>query len=205
MLEFLDISHLILEYGYIGIFLIVFLESGIFFALPGDSLLFSAGLLASAGILSIYSLIPIIVLATFLGGLVGYHIGMHLEKLHNYSFFQKLFKKEYLDKGHAFFHKYGKATIVFSRFVPVVRTFAPIVAGIVRMHYLEFLKWSFIGSVLWGVTMTLIGYFLGRIIPGLENYVSLLMLLVVLLTILPGIYHYLQQRREKLKNPNPGA
>lgn len=194
MLELFDISHIILHYGYIGIFLIVFLESGIFFALPGDSLLFSAGLLASAGILHIYTIIPMIFVATFLGALVGYEIGVHLEKLRKYSLFQKMFKKEYLDKGHKFFDKYGKVTIVFSRFVPIIRTFAPIVAGIVRMHYGTFLRYSLTGSFLWSVIVTLAGFLLGKIIPGLEDYVTPLMLAVVILSILPGVFHLIKNK-----------
>lgn len=196
MLAFFDISQVILQYGYIGIFFIVFLESGIFFALPGDSLLFSAGLLASTGILAIHSIIPIIFVATFLGALVGYQIGIHLEKLHNYSIFRKLFKKEYLDRGHKFFDKYGKVTIVFSRFVPIIRTFAPIVAGIVRMNYFSFLRYTLLGSFLWSVLVTLVGYFLGRIIPGLEDYVTPLMLLVVLLSLLPGVFHLFKKKTD---------
>ncbi len=196
MLELFDISHIILHYGHIGIFLIVFLESGIFFALPGDSLLFSAGLLASTGILSIHTIIPIIFVATFLGALVGYEIGVHLEKLRKYSLFQKMFKKEYLDKGHKFFDNYGKVTIIFSRFVPVIRTFAPIVAGIVRMDYFAFLRYTFLGSLLWAFVVTLAGFFLGRIIPGLEDYVTPLMLLVVLLSLLPGAFHLLKKKAE---------
>ncbi len=196
MLELFDISHIILHYGHIGIFLIVFLESGIFFALPGDSLLFSAGLLASAGILPIHTIIPMIFVATFLGALVGYEIGVHLEKLKKYSVFQKMFKKEYLDKGHQFFDKYGKVTIIFSRFIPIVRTFAPIVAGIVRMHYSSFLRYTFFGSLLWSFVVTLAGFFLGKIIPGIEHYVTPLMLLVVVLSLLPGAFHLLKKKSE---------
>lgn len=200
MLELFDISHIITTYGYIGIFLIVFLESGIFFALPGDSLLFSAGLLASTGLLDIHSVIPLIFVATFLGALVGYEIGVHLEKLHNYSIFRKIFSKEYLTKGHNFFEKYGKATIVFSRFIPIIRTFAPIVAGIVKMHYFSFLRYSLLGSALWAFIVTLVGYFLGRIIPGLEHYVSILMFAVVLLSLLPGVFHYLREKKQSKEN-----
>lgn len=196
MLELFDISHIILHYGHIGIFLIVFLESGIFFALPGDSLLFSAGLLASTGILSIHTIIPIIFIATFLGALVGYEIGVNLEKLRKYSVCQKMFKKEYLDKGHKFFEKYGKVTIIFSRFVPIIRTFAPIVAGIVRMQYFAFLRYTFFGSLLWSFIVTLAGFFLGRIIPGLKDYVTLLMLFVVVLSLIPGIFHLLKKQTQ---------
>ncbi|MFZ1019620.1 MAG: DedA family protein, partial [Minisyncoccia bacterium] len=129
MTHLFDITYLITTYGYLGIFVIIFLESGLFFALPGDSLLFTAGLLASVYGFNLSFLIFIIFLATFLGGLGGYEIGVYLEKLRTFSFFRKILKQEHINKAHQFFIKYGKSAIVFSRFVPVVRTFTPIVAG----------------------------------------------------------------------------
>src|ERR1035437_9537500 len=135
MAQLFDITHIISTYGYLGIFVIVFLESGIFFALPGDTLLFTAGLLASVFSLQIFVLIPVIFVATFLGGVIGYEIGVHIERLSHYAIFRRILKKEHLEKTHKFFDKYGRFTVIFSRFVPVVRTFVPIVAGVVRMEY----------------------------------------------------------------------
>ena len=103
MLELFNIVEIIQNYGYIGIFSIVFLESGIFFALPGDSLLFTVGVLASADILSIYFVIPLIFVATFTGGLTGYQIGVHLNKLNNYSVFRKILQKKHIDTAEKFF------------------------------------------------------------------------------------------------------
>ena len=192
-----DITSLITNYGYIGIFSIVFLESGIFFPLPGDSLLFTVGVLASTHILSIYAVIPLIFLATFTGGLAGYQIGVHLNRLNNYSLFRKILQKKHIDTAEKFFAKYGKFTIVFSRFVPIVRTFAPIVAGVVRMPYKTFLKYSLLGSLLWSSTITLLGYFLGRVIPEIKDYMSFFIIAVVLLSLVPALYEVIKEQRRK--------
>ncbi len=197
MFEFFSITDIIQNYGYIGIFSIVFLESGIFFPLPGDSLLFTVGVLASTHILSIYVVIPLIFIATFTGGLTGYQIGVHLNKLNNYSLFRKILQKKHIDTAEKFFQKYGKFTIVFSRFVPIVRTFAPIVAGIVRMPYRTFLKYSLLGSLLWSTTITLLGYFLGRVIPEIKDYMSFFIIAVVLLSLVPALYEVIKEQRRK--------
>ena len=160
-----DITGLISSYGYIGIFIIVLLESGIFFALPVDSLLFTAGMVASAHVLSIYKLIPLIFVSTFLGALAGYEIGTHLDKLEKYKFWRKIIRREHLEKTKKFFDKYGRFTIIISRFVPIVRTFVPIVAGLIKMNYRKFLEYTLISSILWSTSVTLVGYFVGRIIP----------------------------------------
>jgi membrane-associated protein len=196
MSYFFNIPHIINTYGYLGIFLIIFLESGIFFALPGDSLLFTAGLLASLFSLQIWILIPVIFIATFLGGVVGYEIGVHIERLGRYSFFRRILKKEQIDKAHEFFHKHGRFTIVLSRFVPIVRTFVPIVAGVVRMEYKSFIKYSLISSFLWSTIVTLVGYFLGQIFPHIKDYLSYLVMLVVLISVLPIFYEMMQKNKE---------
>lgn len=195
---FFDIPNVLNTYGYVGIFIIVFLESGIFFALPGDSLLFTAGVFASIFGLKIYFLIPLIFLSTFLGGVVGYEIGVNLEKLGHYAIFRRIFKKEYIDKTHKFFDKYGKFTIILSRFVPIMRTFVPIVAGIAHMEYKPFIKYSLISSFLWSTIVTLVGYFLGQIFPHLKDYVSYLIILVVLISILPIIYEMIKEKKSRV-------
>src|SRR3990167_6639024 len=158
MTQLFDIPYLITTYGYLGIFIIVFLESGIFFALPGDSLLFTAGLFAAVFGLQIYFLIPLIFFATFFGGIAGYEIGANLERLKRFSFFRKILKEEHILKTHEFFDRHGKFTIIFSRFVPIVRTFVPIVAGVARMPYKLFVKYSLTSSLLWSTIVTLLGY-----------------------------------------------
>jgi membrane-associated protein len=196
MVELFNISNLITNYGYIGVFSIVFLESGIFFALPGDSLLFTAGLLASTGYLNLFILIPGTFVATFFGGIVGYYIGVHIDRLRKYNFFNRILKEEYIKKAHEFFEKYGRSAILFSRFVPIVRTFTPIVAGIAEMDYKAFLKYSLISSVLWSTTVTLVGFFLGRIFPQIEHYMSYVIILVVVLSLLPAVIEMFRKKKD---------
>ena len=195
MLELFNIPYLITNYGYIGIFSIVFLESGIFFALPGDSLLFTAGLLASTTYLKLYLLIPLVFVGTFLGGIAGYYIGVHIERLRKYSFLNKILKEEYINKAHEFFVKYGKSAILFSRFVPIVRTFTPIVAGIAKMDYKLFIKYSLMSSLLWSTIVTLAGYFLGQIFPQIKDYMSMVIIIVVLVSLLPGVVEILRKKK----------
>ena len=197
MFHLFNIPYIIATYGYLGIFVIVFLESGIFFALPGDSLLFTAGILASGNLLNVYILIPMIFISTFLGGIFGYYIGTNLEKFRRYSFLRKILKEEHLNKTHKFFEKHGKSAVILSRFVPIVRTFIPIVAGMAKMNYSLFIKYSLISSFLWSTIMTLAGYFLGQTFPWIKDYMSLVIFLVVFLSILPAIFEIM---REKLKD-----
>jgi len=196
MMELFDIPNIISTYGYWGIFIIVFLESGIFFALPGDTLLFTAGLLVSVLDLNLFILISLIFISTFLGGIVGYEIGINLERLRKFSFFRKILKQEHINKTHEFFERHGKLTIIFSRFVVIARTFVPIVAGIARMHYFTFIKYSLISSLLWSVSMTLLGYFLGQIFPHIKDYMSFIIVLIVVLSILPMIWEMRRKQKE---------
>jgi len=195
MSHLFDIPYLLTTYGYLGIFIIVFLESGLFFALPGDSLLFTAGLLVAVLGLKLPILIFIIFVATFLGGLAGYEIGTYLEKLRKFSFFRLILKEEYIDKTHRFFDKYGEFAIIFSRFVPIIRTFTPIVAGIARVPYKFYIKYSLIGAVAWATIITLIGYFLGRMFPIIKDYLWVVAILVVLVSLVPILVQIIKDRR----------
>ncbi|OGI60503.1 hypothetical protein A2641_03140 [Candidatus Nomurabacteria bacterium RIFCSPHIGHO2_01_FULL_37_25] len=197
MTQLFNIPYLITTYGYLGIFIIVFLESGIFFALPGDSLLFTAGLLAYAFELKIYFLIPLIFISTFLGGIMGYEIGINLKKLNQFYFFRKILKEEHINKTHNFFDKHGKFTVIFSRFVPIARTFVPIVAGIAHMKYSLFIKYSLISSFLWSTSVTLLGYFLGQIFPQIKDYLSYVVILIVLVSVLPIVYETIKEKKER--------
>ncbi len=196
-MEFFDLTSFIGSYGYIGIFIIVFLESGIFFPLPGDSLLFTAGLFAVAFGLNIYYLVPMIFLATFLGGLAGYEVGINLVRLQNRRFFKKFLKQEHIDKAHKFFDKHGKMAVIFCRFVPIVRTFVPIVAGVAQMHYSAFLRYSVVGSLLWSSGVTLLGYFLGSIVPQVKDYLWVVVVLIIIVSLLPIVW---EMRRERKKH-----
>lgn len=189
-----DIPNILTSYGYLGVFVIVFLESGIFFALPGDSLLFTAGILASGGILDIYTTVLIIFISTFLGGVFGYYVGIHLEKLRRFSFTKKILKEEHMAMTHQFFEKHGKSAIIFSRFVPIARTFAPIVAGMAKMNYISFLKYSLISSISWSTIVTLSGYFLGQSFPWIKDYMPIVILIVVFLSLLPPIFEIVRKK-----------
>jgi len=197
MTQLFDIPYIISTYGYLGIFIIVFLESGLIFSLPGDSLLFTAGLLVAVLDLNLFILIPLIFVSTFLGGVMGYEIGINLEKLRKYAFFRKILKEKYITKTHQFFDKHGKYAVIFSRFVPLVRTFVPIVAGIARMHYREFIKYSLISSLLWSTSMTLLGFFLGNIFPQIKDYISFVVVLMIVISILPIIFEFMREKKEE--------
>ncbi len=196
MHQLFDLTYLITNYGYIGILVIVFLESGIFFPLPGDSLLFTAGLLANQLGFSVILLAFLVFVAAFLGGLVGYYIGTKLDFLYNYPIFRKIFKKKYTDEAHKFLEKHGLSAMILSRFVPIVRTFLPIVAGMVRMNYYDFLKYSFIGSVVWSSVFIFGGYFLGQSFPQIQDYLLYVVIIIVLVSLLPGVYHIHKSRKK---------
>jgi membrane-associated protein len=192
-----DVEHLLSTYGYIGIFLIVFLESGIFFLLPGDSLLFTAGLFASVSGLSIFYLVPLVFIATFSGGIVGYHLGTYIERLHAYPFFRRILSPEHIAEAHRFFERHGRYAIIISRFVPLMRTFAPIAAGIAQMPRPLFVRYSFISSALWSLSITLLGYFLGVAVPEIKDYLSLVVIAIVVVSLLPVLWQWLLHRRQK--------
>jgi membrane-associated protein len=202
MLEVFNIPQFIHTYGYIGIFLVVFLESGVFPPLPGDSLLFTAGLFAGAAGFNIILLLISIFIATFLGSILGYHVGVHLIKLHKYSLFRKLLKQENVDKAHKFFERYGKVAITFCRFVPFMRTFTPIVAGVAKMNYFSFLRYNAIGAALWTSILTLLGYFLGRTFPTVKDYLFMIVILFVVISLVPIFLEYLRQKRNAKRVEN---
>lgn len=195
MHDIFNLTELITNYGYIGILLIVFLESGIFFPLPGDSLLFTAGLLAPTLGFNVFMLAFLIFVFAFLGGIVGYYIGTKLDFLYQYKFFRKIFKKKYTDEAHAFLEKHGLSAMILSRFIPIVRTFLPIVAGMVRMNYFDFIRYSFLGSIVWSGTFVFGGYFLGRSFPQIQDYLLYIVIGIVIISILPAVYHFLKHKK----------
>lgn len=193
-----DPSHLIQVFGHLGIFGIVFAETGIFFGFifPGDSLLFTAGLLASQGFLGIEILVPLVIVGATLGDSFGYWLGSKFgPKIFDRedSFF---FHKRHVDRTQRFYLKYGAKAVVLSRFVPVVRSFAPFLAGMGSMPYRIFLRYNIIGSILWGGGITLLGYFLGRTVPNIEHYLLLIILAIIVISFIPVIYEFVKSRRK---------
>jgi membrane-associated protein len=183
----LDPLHLIQALGYLGIFCIILAESGILigFFLPGDSLLLTAGLLASEGLLSLPLLLILIPVAAILGDSVGYWFGTYIGP----RLFTKedsfIFNKRHIDRSRAFYEKYGARALVMARFMPVVRTFIPILAGVASMKYRKFLVYNAVGGFLWSVAFVLLGYFLGRAIPNIEHYILPIVLAVVVFFFVP--------------------
>ncbi|MER7778263.1 VTT domain-containing protein [Streptomyces sp. NPDC096191] len=197
--EWLSPDYLIETFALPGILLIVFAESGLFAFLPGDSLLFTAGLFVAQGEYisqPLWLVCALIVLAAVIGDQVGYMIGKFLgPKLFNRPN-SKLFKKENLEKAHEFMEKYGPKAIVLARFVPIVRTFAPIVAGAGRMKYRTFLTYNVIGGVAWGTGVTLAGYWLGQI-EFIRTNVEPILVLIVVVSVVPIAIEYLRERKKK--------
>lgn len=199
-----DLEKIITSIGYIGVGAIVFAESGLFIGaiLPGDSLLFTAGLLASKGVFNIYFLIPLLFVCAFIGDQVGYNIGKGLgPRLFNKPN-SRFFKQDHLVKAQKFFDKYGAKTIVLSRFVPAVRSFAPMIAGASKMKYTTFVIYNFFGALIWVLSMTLLGYFLGEKIPNIDTYILPIIFLIIILSLLPAFYQlvkeYLKNRKKKV-------
>ena len=194
---------------YVGLFFIVFAETGLAlgFFLPGDSLLVVAGLVAATGKLNVALLIGLLFVAAVVGDAVGYYTGARLGP----RLFKKkkslLFRPSHLQKAHSFYEKYGGKTIVIARFVPIVRTFAPIVAGAAEMPYRRFVLFNIAGGFLWVTTMVLGGYFLGSLLKSkfgidLDEHIEWVVIVVVALSLLPPVIEYLKSRREKARAAN---
>lgn len=199
MPNFLDATYLVTTYGYIGLFLTVFFESGLFFALPGDSLLFTAGLLAPALHLSITTLFMLVLAAAILGNILGYVVGMQIDRLYKFAFFRKILKPEHIIEAQKFFAEHGRAAVILARFMPVVRTFVPIAAGAARMNFKKYAEYSVVGALAWSSAFLFSGYYLGKIFPHMSEYLTLVIIAVVLISILPGVYHWLRSRSQKGK------
>jgi membrane-associated protein len=190
-----NLALIIQSYGtfaYVLLFIIIFCETGLVIMpfLPGDSLLFAAGALASNGMLNIVFLFIILIAAAIIGDSINYFIG-NLIGVKVFKEKSKLFKKEYLTKAQTFYEKYGGKTIIIARFIPIIRTFAPFVAGIGKMKYKKFLIYNVIGGVLWVSLFLLAGYFFGSL-PFVKNNFSLVIIIVIVISIIPAIIEYLR-------------
>lgn len=183
---------------YLVLFLIIFCETGLVVTpfLPGDSLLFVAGTLAAAGGMDIQILMALLIAASFLGDNTNYWVGRALGPKVFSSQKSRFLNREHLNKAHAFYEKHGGKAIIFARFIPIIRTFAPFVAGIGRMAYQRFITFSIVGSVSWISFFVLGGYFFGNI-PAVKQNLTLVMLGIIFISILPGIIQYWQHRRSQ--------
>ncbi|MDE2040972.1 MAG: VTT domain-containing protein [Patescibacteria group bacterium] len=195
---FLNPETIIHAVGTLGVILIIFLETGAFFGffLPGDSLLFTAGFLATQGYTSLPWLLVGACAAAIIGDSVGYAFGRKVGP----AIFTKddslFFSRKHIARAQHFYEKYGKKTIILARFVPIVRTFAPIVAGIGTMSYRTFVAYNIVGGILWSWLMLWFGYGLGSLIPNPDHYVLPVIGLIIVSSIIPPVWEYLKARRE---------
>jgi membrane-associated protein len=194
-----NIKELVTWAGYPGLAAIIFSETGLLvgFFLPGDSLLVTAGLFAAAGYFDVKILIPLLIICAVLGNATGYYIG----KKGGHALYSReesrFFKKQHLLKTKEFYEQYGPMTIVMAQFMPFARTFAPVVAGIAEMTYTRFASFNVIGAIAWITSMILTGYFLGSTIPDIDKNIHYVIIVVVFISLLPGIIKYLQVKYGK--------
>ncbi len=192
----LDLNQLIISAGAVGVISVIFIETGLFvgFFLPGDSLLFATGLLASKSIFQIEWILPALLIAAILGYTLAYYLG---QKIGHWLMRQPdawWFKKRHLNDARVFYEKYGPKALVLGRLIPVVRSFLPVVAGMAEMPWHRYMKWNVIGGFVWVMGVTLAGYFLGRRIPGMEHYILAISLGIIFVSALPAVWHFWKNR-----------
>lgn len=197
--DILNVNYLISTFGYPGLFSIIFAETGLMlgFFLPGDSLLITAGILAAKGALNIFILLPLLFIAGTTGNMVGYLFGKRIGKRLFNKEDSRFFHKKHVLAAQSFYAKHGGKAIIIARFMPIIRTFAPIVAGITEMHYPTFMLFNVIGSLLWAVGLTVAGFFLGKVIP--DKYFEVIVLFVIAVSLLPGLYELLKTPEQRRK------
>ena len=194
----LDPKTLIETFGTVGLFLIVFAESGLLvgFFLPGDSLLITAGLLASQGVLNF----PLILVGCFIAAVVGDQVGYAFGARVGPALFRRpnsrFFKRRHLDRAHSYFEEQGPKTVVLARFVPIVRTFTPVLAGVGQMRYRQFVTYNIVGGLLWAVGVTTAGYLLGEAIPDIDKYIVPIVAVILVASVVPIGREVLRMRKE---------
>lgn len=198
-LQYLDPAFLVATFGLVGVFVIIFAESGLFFGffLPGDSLLFTAGLLASQGHFNILLLWIGCTVAAILGDSVGYTFGKKVGPKLFYREDSFFFHKKHIDRTRTFYEKYGKKTIILARFVPIVRTFAPILAGVGQMEYRTFISYNVIGGTLWCTLLIFLGFGLGSVIPSIDAYLLPIVLAIIFISFIPIFIEYWKSMRKE--------
>ncbi len=194
-----DVNSWIASGGILLIAAIVFAESGLLigFFLPGDTLLLAAGVLAAQGVLNL----PILLIAVYAAAVLGDNVGYSIGRRSGSRIFKKkegiLFHPEQIDRANRFYNKHGGKTIIMARFVPVVRTFAPIVAGVGKMDRQKFFLYNLVGAGLWGIGVTMIGFWFGELIPDVDKYIVVAFLLASVATIGPALYHLFKEKRNR--------
>lgn len=193
----LDPLTIIKTLGLLGVVVITFVESGLFFGffLPGDSLLFTAGFLASQGFISIWWLLVLCFIAAVAGDNIGYYFGRKTGPMIFKREDSLFFHKKHIERANLFYQKHGKKTIFFARFIPIIRTFVPIVAGIANMEYKTFMRYNLIGGFAWTWGMLGMGYILGNLIPNAEKYLTPIILTIIAISFLPAIIEFFRQRK----------
>ena len=191
-----NVPELIRWVGFPGLVAIVFAETGLLvgFFLPGDSLLITAGVFAAGGLLDIRLLVPALIVAAIAGNATGYAIG----KRTGHALYKRpdslLFKREHLQMTHEYYDKHGALTIVLAQFIPILRTFAPVVAGVAEMGYLKFATYNVVGAIAWVASMTLAGYALGNLVPDIEKKIHYVVAVVIAISLLPPAIAWLRRR-----------
>ncbi len=195
--------NLITSFGYFGyavLFVIIFFESfPLTFFLPGDSLLFTTGFLASGGYFNLALLVATLFLASILGYMFSYATGQKIRDFILKSNDKYWFKKKHIEYTQNFYQKYGAKTLIFGRFIPIVRSFAPTLAGAVQMQYKHFIKYVFIGGFFWTVGVTSAGFYLGKAIPGVHLYLTPIILTIIFVSFIPAIIEFARSRIKKNK------
>lgn len=192
-----DLVEAVKTVGYVGVFGVVFAETGLFlgFFFPGDSLLFVTGVLAAQGFFSLPLLVFLLFIAAVTGNMVGYSFGRYVGPKIFTREDSFLFRKSHVVKAQMFYDKYGAKMIVLARFVPIVRTFAPIVAGVGKMRYVTFMIYNVVGAFLWTVCLTTASYYLGSKIENIDRYLLPIVLGIIVVSVLPGVYEYWKEHR----------
>ncbi len=195
----LDVPSLIQAVGYIGIFVIVFAESGLLigFFLPGDSLLFTAGFLASQGHLDIETLMLLCFLGAVLGDSFGYYFGKKFGPRVFVREDSMIFHRDHIRRAEQFYRAHGSKTIVLARFLPVIRTFVPILAGVGKMSYPVFITYNIIGGLMWGIGIPALGFYLGNAVPSIDRYLIPLVLALIVVSFLPTFIHILSHKEHR--------
>lgn len=196
-----DIINILKEYGYIAMFIIALIENGIFFFLPGDSMLIAAGILSAGDVFNVYIVLAVFSMGSFLGNLIGYEIGKRLEMYREkHKWLRRILQDQYIEEAHKMFAKYGDRIVLVQRYIPMVRTFGPMVAGAVGMRYQVFVLYSFVGSLLWSVSLVLPAYWLGNHVPGIENRIEIMVLTVLGITTIPVAWQLYSKRGRLQRN-----